>query len=1334
MHTSLCPLFALLLLSGAQLSLAQAPVPVPPPLEPWGDWVRFSEPDSEAPPVFDDAKQRIRLWPSELSLDAEAKKGAFKLSVRAFAPTWLTLPGDSMTWPQNVEIDGELAVVVQRGDRPAMKLEGGLHEITGEFPWDEMPQRIPIPNQIGVLALTMNGTKVDVPNWDAAGFLWLKRARAEEAEREFLETRVYRVLEDGIPMWLRTEIELSVAGKSREEDIGNALPEGWTIAAVESKLPAAVNDSGQVKVQVRAGKWIVRIDAFRAAPAETVNFAEGANPIASEETLGFQAKPDFRLVDLENIQAIDVSQTTFPEKWRNLPVYRWEAAKPFRIVEKMRGMGFQKPSGLSVNREFWLDDDGALMTFRDRITGTSQQVWRLDVSPGQTLGAARMEGEGQLITRNPATGASGIEVRQRDINLDAVGRIDNASQFPASGWEADVDSCNAKLHLPPGWRVLAMFGAEWVRGDWLTAWTLLDLFLLLVFTMAVGKLWGWGPALVAMLGFGLTFHEPGAPKLLWFFLLVPLAILRVVPLGTLRQLVEVWKLVAVAALVVVLAPFVGRQIQGVVYPQLEPGGSDHSTRDAQRRYNILDIASSEMRSPKHAKQAKKQVSNLLYDSQARIQTGPAIPSWSWREVKFGWRGPVTAKEQVRVVLIPPAIQRLITVLRVLMLILLVAVLLDAKRLLPKFLQRKNPDPPPVPGGAAVILAFLMIGGAQESRAQAFPPDSMLETLRERLLETSDAFPRAAEIPRVNLTLGANSLKMDAEIHAAALTAVPLPGKLPAWSPVTVLVDGQPAEAAGRRDGYLWVALEPGPHLVQVEGLLPSATEWEWNFLLKPRRVKIEAPNWTITGVGPNGVPENQVFFAVKSPAEAAEAAYDRKDFSPAVSVERAIEVGLVWQVRTTLTRLSPGGKAVALSIPQLPGERMLSSNFTIADGNVEARLGASERTVTWESELEQNNTLALTANASGRWVERWRLIASPVWNVGFTGLEPVYESGAEGLEPVWRPWPGERVDLALSKPEAIPGATMTVRGVEHTTSLGSRQRVSNLRLNLQASLGQDFALPLDPLAEVTGLKIADERNPKGVQQPVRLDGDSVVIPVRPGVQTIDLEWKTTRPIANFEQVDRLELPVESSNISTTLTVPEARWILWAQGPLRGPAVRLWSFVLLALVGAFVLGRLKRTPLGAAGWGLLLLGLTQVHPATAAVVVAWFFLLAWRGTGQAAELQPLPFNLLQIIIIAGAIPVAVILLAALHRGLLGTPEMMVHGNGSTSTNLRWFAQRADSVLPEAGVVSVSIWFYRLLMLAWALWLAASALRWVRWGWEQFSRETLFKRVESKKAEG
>ena len=134
--------------------------------------------------------------------------------------------------------------------------------------------------------------------------------------------------------------------------------------------------------------------------------------------------------------------------------------------------------------------------------------------------------------------------------------------------------------------------------------------------------------------------------------------------------------------------------------------------------------------------------------------------------------------------------------------------------------------------------------------------------------------------------------MEAEVHAAIGVAVPLPGRLPAWSPVSVRVDDEPDSLVCRQDEYLWVTVPAGVHRVVVEAMLPDATEWEWTFLLRPRRVAIDAPGWTVTGVRPNGVPESQVFFARQQPETAGEAAYDRKDFNAIVAVDRHLEIGL----------------------------------------------------------------------------------------------------------------------------------------------------------------------------------------------------------------------------------------------------------------------------------------------------------------------------------------------------------------------------------------------------------------------------------------------------------
>jgi hypothetical protein len=79
----------------------------------------------------------------------------------------------------------------------------------------------------------------------------------------------------------------------------------------------------------------------------------------------------------------------------------------------------------------------------------------------------------------------------------------------------------------------------------------------------------------------------------------------------------------------------------------------------------------------------------------------------------------------------------------------------------------------------------------------------------------------------------------------------------------------------------------------------------------------------------------------------------------------------------------------------------------------------------------------------------------------------------------------------------------------------------------------------------------------------------------------------------------------------------------------------------------------------------------------------------------------------------------ILVAAVKEGLLGNPEMFIRGNGSSRTTLQWFQPRGGTELPLPSIVSVSVWYYRLLMLAWALWLAVALIRWLKWAWTQFS---------------
>jgi len=1309
---------------------------IPEALEPWKDWVVWGAAHPDCPTPYNDAATHICFWPSRLSLSADQNGGAWDAAVTVFERTWVPLPGSGKIWPLEVRSDGEAIAVIDHNGRPFVELTAGVHELSGAFRWAEMPQQVAIPPQIGILSLVVEGEEVPIPNWDADGDVWLRRVRAEEADADFLAGQVYRVIEDGIPIWLRTEIELTVSGKSREEELGWILPEGWKLATVESPIPVAVDDLGHMKAQVRAGKWTIAVHAFSTTDVGEFRFATDAQPLVASELVAFRANPEFRVAEVQDIPQIDVNQTTFPGKWRNLPVYAWQTSGSFRLVEKMRGMGDRRPEGLSINRRLWLDEDGRGYTYQDNIQGNMQQIWRLDVAEGQDLGAVRVDGEGQLITANPQTGAPGVEIRDRNVNFEAVGRAAISGDLPATGWRADADSLRGTLTLPPGWRVFALFGADKVEGDWLTAWSLLDLFFLLIFALAVFRLWGVKAGLVALLAFGLAYHEPGSPRLTWFFLLMPIALLRVVGEGTIKRWIAVWKYVAAALLILSFVPFVARQVQSAIYPQLEAPGAMYADRNFffqmgdtfdQVGYQVAyegqpaDMYPQSGAVPQVAasRESAAQIrdgvaingavslgrlsssANLRYDPSATIQTGPAEPQWNWNRVDFYWNGPVAAEQRVRPILISLPMGRVLTVVRLAFLFLLAAILFGVRRFPFPFGKRS----------VAVAVALIALASPSVSLAQ-FPDEAMLKDLRTRLLEPSDAYPNAADIPTVQLNVADNRLVMQAEIHAALSVAVPLPGRLPSWSPLSVTIDDDSDVVVRRDDGYLWVTVPPGVHRVAVEGLLPDAAEWEWTYLLKPRRVSIEAPGWTVAGVDPNGVPEPQVFFVREQQRSADEAAYDQEQFNPIVAVERRIEAGLIWKVHNVVRRLSAPGKAVSLKVPLLAGESTLTSNVVVENGLIEVRLGAAQSNFTWESELPVGGELRLTAGQTDQWVERWYLVTSPVWNVALSGLAPVFESQAESLIPAWSPWPGEEATLAFSRPEAVEGDTVTVQHVRHATSLNARRRTTTLELGLECSLANDFVITMNPDAEIESLTL------DGQEIPVSHDGSKLTVPAHPGTQTVEVEWNTSELLKTVTQAEPLTFPVEAANVTTTIEVPENRWILWANGPLRGPAVRFWTILVCALLLALALGSLPLSPLGRTEWVLLALGLTQVHVAAAMLVVAWLLLLAWRGKLDPRPMSEWAFNLLQVAVVMLTFMALGVLIVIVGEGLLGSPEMFIIGNNSSRTFLQWFQPRAGTALPEPYLVSISFWYYRFLMLCWALWLANALLRWLKWGWNQF----------------
>ena len=131
------------------------------------------------------------------------------------------------------------------------------------------------------------------------------------------------------------------------------------------------------------------------------------------------------------------------------------------------------------------------------------------------------------------------------------------------------------------------------------------------------------------------------------------------------------------------------------------------------------------------------------------------------------------------------------------------------------------------------------------------------------------------------------------------------------------------------------------------------------------------------------------------------------------------------------------------------------------------------------------------------------------------------------------------------------------------------------------------------------------------------------------------------------------------------------------------------------------------------------------------MVAWLILLGLRARHVPPQRWgALRFNLIQAALAALTVLALLTLVGAVPTGLLGVPDMHVAGNDSTAWNLRWFADQSGGALPTGGVISVSLWFYKLAMLAWALWLANALIGWLRWGFGAWSSGGYWRKREPK----
>ena len=1331
--------FTLLFVTGA----AFAQDYVPTELEGWQQWVMKDREYRDCPFYFDrgagERNDYVCAWPGRLQLEVSATGGRFNQPWTLHAEDqWIALPGSPEHWPDRVTVNDRPIEVIARNNIPSIRLGPGTWRVAGRFTWDERPGVLRLPVESGLLSLTVDGREVERPEVNQSGVFLGERKRSTRAV-DSVRAVVYRLVADDVPTRLVTQLQIDVSGSVREEVFGPILPGGFVPLSMQSQLPAKLEAGGNLRLQVRPGRWVVYLSARGPVVMNEITGDSGRTNLPDTEIWSYQSNDRLRATAAEGLPPVDPVQVEVPGGWRSFPAFRVDEGASLVITERSRGV-VSASNQLSLDRTLWLDFDGDGFIVEDQIAGEMRTDWRLDMAGPYALLSAMEYGESLLITNGEPDGRSGVEVRQSVVDLETLGRSDTRGTMPVTGWDARFAEVSAKLNVPPGHKLLTASGVDDAYGSWMSEWQLLDFFLVLIITIAVWRLFTPVAGVVALAALVLSFHELFAPTWLWLNLLAAIALLRVAPEGRLHKIVRSYQLLSAVALVFVLVPFVAGQLRVAIYPQLESQYNEYGlagyAATSELVVEMQDAPPAAVRAEKQANLvarsrpvesdaieeivttgSKVQQQFSRYAPNAIVQAGPGIPSWRWNTYSLSWSGPVDPDQTMRLVVLPRWLVSALRFVEVVLMLLFAGVLAaeiaNKRWTLPGGLTLgRGPGASVLASG--LCMALLMASPAADAQ---MPDAQILQQLEQRLLEPPACVPRCAEIASANVQVGESAVSMTLSIHAMENVAIPMPGSIQGWRPNAVLVDGSAnARVLRANNGTYWLYVTPGRHTVTLRGPIPAADNLEVPFRTPPRVINVEADGWFIAGIKDRRLLSGSLQLTRLQTEEGGDTVrWESSRFPAFARIERSIELDLDWRVRTTVYRVAPAQGAMTLDVPLVDGETIVSGNFTVKDGSVLVSMNPQQRSVSWTSNLPLESPLTLRAPDDAPWKEIWRVAVGNIWHANFDGL-PESNTGSQVADirvAEFDPRAGEQLVISATRPEASAGSTLAFDSVSMAVDYGNHSNDVSMSLAYRATRGAQHVVRLPGDAEVTSVVI------DGREQTLRAEDGNLTLPILPGEHSITVDWRASGGMGFRTLTPEVDLGAPASNIELSLSRTDNRWLLATTGPQLGPAVMYWPELAALVLFALILGRIGIAPLSTWHWLLLGLGFSTFSWPVLALVAVWLLVCGLREKIKPDDLNWWRFNLVQVVVGGLTILALLAIVTTLPQGLLGTPDMHIAGHLSYGTELGWFADRSESVLPLASAFTVPMWIYKALILVWALWLSFALLRWLPWVWQRFS---------------
>jgi hypothetical protein len=1316
---------------------------VPPELVPWIPWVLEDAGEDACTKVNE---QATCVWPGRLSLVASATGVRFELEVVVEARSRIALPGNTDLWPEDVKIGAAEAIVTGAEGVPQVWLGAGVHQVSGRIPYGARPDVLPVPTDIGKVSLELDGAAV-ATRWESDGKLWLTKDGTSVApedpaakEQARLDLEVFRRIEDGVPVIVTTFLDLRVSGAPREVNLGKpSLAGGVLLALTANGLPIRMDGNGDMVLGVKAGKHRVELRARHPAPLASLSLEARPEPWPKSEIWALSPRPEQRQVEPKGIPSIDPSRTNAPSEWGQLRMFKADAPATLLLETTRRGNPEPPPNKLRLSRDIFLDAERSGFTVLDRIEGDMTRDFRLDFTGPGELGHVALRGHReQLISVSGDRSLPGVELRDGNVSFVAEWRSeDRLSTLPAIGWTTDVESLATDLHLPPGWDLVKVTGADGALGEWGADWEVIDLAILLGIALAAGRVFSprWGVLVAA----GLVCAQQVQPGLRWW-VLAAVALAAVFRLATPDGRLARWSRFGMRAAALVAGwlalNLAAREGRHALWPATEAaeqleleqeekeaemmvassaddkeGGTGTRAKGEEGSMGAPSSKATGMRYGIRGPSSEEDARAAERSTDEIVQTGHGVPSWGHRTATVHFSSAVDRGRTIRFFLLSPWQSAVISLVRAGLVIALAWLLLREafRRGGPRSSLRGAPYRAAA-AAAAALLGLLATTG--EARADQ-PSAEVLTELKTRLTRPPPCAPACADVASMKVEAKGRTLVVKIRAHAEATSAIALPSSAAAgaeaWVPTRIDIDGKPATALrAQGSGVVLLRIGRGTHDIELEGPV-SGTSFTFSLGTRPHRVRTALTGWTVEGLDDDGAPSGDALVFHKTgetepppdgPAPPPEAPPETVAIPPWLEVTRTLDLGVSWNVTTVVKRISPTGPAISVGLPILEGERVVEGGARMGGGKVTIDLGREAKEARFVSAIAPRDTIVLQAHDEEPWTETWIVRCSAIWQCRSDGVPPIENRADGALTATFKPWPGEKLTLHLVKPPTAKGISTTIEGAVLRLETADQTTEASLAMDVRTTTGATQPITLPAGARITELTVNGKAQPSP-------DAAALRIPLSPGSSSIMVKFKLDGGRDLFYRAPAVDLGSAATNARVEVVAPQGRTVLWTGGGTWGPVVLVWPFMLLLATIGVVLSRLPGSPLAPKQWLVLAPGLTQAPPIVGAIVVAWIFVVSHRRDRDAST--RLADGTKQVGIAALTFAALVCFAACIYvgvtrpRNLLET-EVWRSANASSFAGygkLVWYFDKSDAALAQPWFVSTPEWVWKVLVLAWAV---------------------------------